>query len=141
MYAVDGDWIGAGLAVVGVVPIIGTTADAARIARVASRYDDGPVIVGESMYRVRAAAATIPGARTLSDMPDFAARGLVNFQVTSEMMKFNRKWLLEQLRTGRKIIDIGPDPNRMVPSIFYEMERTMIRLFERRRNMAAIENQ
>jgi hypothetical protein len=33
MYAVDGDWIGAGLAVVGIAPAIGTTADFARLAR------------------------------------------------------------------------------------------------------------
>ncbi len=47
-------------------------------------------------------------------------------QVTSEMMKYNRKWILEQARSGRRIIDIGKDPNRTIPSIFYEMEKNML---------------
>jgi RHS repeat-associated protein len=87
----------------------------------------GPVVVGETMVRVRAASRTLPDSRILDDMPDFAASRLKPHEVTSAMMRFNRDWILRQLRSGRTIVDIGADPNRTVPSIFYEMERNMIK--------------
>jgi hypothetical protein len=53
--------------------------------------------------------------------------GMNDDQVTSSMMQYNRKWILEQMRSGRQIIDIGPDVNRARPSIFYEMEQNMLK--------------
>ncbi len=47
-------------------------------------------------------------------------------QVTSQMMQYNRKWLLQQMRSGRPIMDIGLDPTRGAPSIFYQMEQRLI---------------
>lgn len=47
-------------------------------------------------------------------------------QVTSKMMQYNGKWLLQQMRSGRPIMDIGLDPTRGAPSIFYQMEQRMI---------------
>ncbi len=47
------------------------------------------------------------------------------------MMRYNRKWILDQMRSGRKIIDIGPDPNRAVPSIFYQMEQNMVKNYRK----------
>lgn len=88
--------------------------------------EEGPVIIGETMARVEAAAQKIPGAIILNDMPDFAAMGMEPHEVTGAMMQYNRQWLLRQLRSGRQIIDIGSDPNRAVPSIFYQMEKNMI---------------
>ncbi len=91
----------------------------------------GPVIIGETISRVEEAAARIPGAVFLDDMPDFIAMGMNADEVTSAMMQYNRKWLLEQLRNGRQIIDIGTDINRAVPSIFYRMENNMIRNYQK----------
>jgi RHS repeat-associated protein len=85
----------------------------------------GPVIIGETMTRVQTAADSHPGAVILDNMPDFKAQGMNAHQVTSAMMQFDRKWTFDQLRSGRQWIDIGRDPNRVVPSIFYPMEATM----------------
>lgn len=66
-------------------------------------------------------------SKILNDMPDYMALGLQDYEVTGAMMRYNRGWILEQLRSGRTIIDIGGDPNRAVPSIFYQMEQNMLR--------------
>jgi hypothetical protein len=89
----------------------------------------GPVVIGETMRRVAAEVADRPPPRAtyLNDMPDFAAEGLPPRVVTSRMMAYNRKWILQQLRSGRPIYDIGYDLERSEPSIFYQMERAMIR--------------
>jgi hypothetical protein len=50
--------------------------------------------------------------------------------MANEMMAYNRKWLLEQMRSGRKILDIGLDANRKTPSIFYQMEQNMIKNYK-----------
>jgi mRNA-degrading endonuclease HigB of HigAB toxin-antitoxin module len=52
-------------------------------------------------------------------------------QVTSAMMRYNRRWILEQIRNGRQIIDIGADPNRVISSIFYQMEKSMLRSYQK----------
>ncbi len=46
------------------------------------------------------------------------------------MMQYNRQWILEQMRSGRQIIDIGYDANRTYPSIFYGMERNMFKNYQ-----------
>ncbi|NKB23506.1 MAG: hypothetical protein GKR87_03820 [Kiritimatiellae bacterium] len=76
----------------------------------------GPVIIGETMERVKEAAAKIPGAKILDDMPDFRAIGMEAHEVTSAMMQYNRKWILKQMRSGREIIDIGADASRKIPT-------------------------
>jgi hypothetical protein len=81
-------------------------------------------IVGEGMKRVSAAAAQESGAVILNNMPKFAGTAS---QVTSQMMTYNRQWLLQQMRSGRPILDIGLDPARGVPSIFYQMEQNMMK--------------
>jgi len=102
---------------------------AGSVAREA--VQSGPVIIGETMTRVEQAAAKIPGSKILDDMPDFRDTGMSPDQVTSAMMQYNRKWILEQTRSGRQIIDIGRDANRARPSIFYEMERKMLRNYQK----------
>ena len=91
----------------------------------------GLVIIGETMARVEAAAAKYPGAKILNNMPDFKAMGMSPDQVTSAMMQYNRKWILEQIRSGRQIIDIGADANRARPSIFYQMEQKMLKNYQK----------
>jgi hypothetical protein len=76
------------------------------------------------MARVEAVAAKIPGSVILNDMPAFTGTAE---QVTSQMMQYNRQWILQQLRSGNTIIDIGLDINRAQPSIFYQMEQNMIK--------------
>ncbi len=94
--------------------------NAARVA-VANK---GITVIGEGMARVEATAAKIPGSVILNDMPAFNGTG---YQVTNQMMHYNRQWILEQLRSGNTIIDIGIDINRAQPSIFYQMEQNMIK--------------
>jgi hypothetical protein len=91
----------------------------------------GHVVVGETMERVQAAAAKIPGAKILDDMPKFNAMGLNADQVTSAMMQYNRRWILAQMRSGRTIVDIGIDTKRINRSIFYEMEQNMLRNYQK----------
>jgi hypothetical protein len=84
----------------------------------------GQTIVGEGMKRVSAAAAQNPGSVILNNMPKFT--GSAN-QVTSQMMTYNRQWILQQMRSGRPILDIGLDATRANPSIFYQMEQNMMK--------------
>jgi hypothetical protein len=103
---------------------------------------NAPVVIGETMVRVEQAAAKIPGAKILDDMPDFSAMGMSPQQVTSAMMQYNRKWILDQLRSGRTIIDIGVDKTRKIPSIFYQMEKEVIKNYRKLHPeaKAAVEN-
>ncbi len=84
----------------------------------------GQTIVGEGMKRVSAAAAQNSGSVILNNMPKFT--GSAN-QVTSQMMTYNRQWILQQMRSGRPILDIGLDATRANPSIFYQMEQNMMK--------------
>jgi hypothetical protein len=83
------------------------------------------------MARVEAAAAKIPGSKILNDMPDFKAMGMAPHEVTNAMMSYNRKWILEQMRSGRPILDIGRDAARARPSIFYDMEQNMLKNYQK----------
>ncbi len=76
------------------------------------------------MARVEAAVAKIPGARILNDMPEFKGKA---WEITSKMMQYNRQWILNELRSGRTILDIGYDAERANPSIFYQREQKMIK--------------
>lgn len=76
------------------------------------------------MKRGSTEAAKREGSVILNNMPNFTGTA---DQVASQMMTFNRQWLLQQMRSGRSIIDIGLDPARGVLSIFYEMEQNMIK--------------
>jgi len=76
------------------------------------------------MLRVEMAASKIPGATILNNMPKFVGSAE---EVTSQMMTYNRQWILQQMRSGKTIIDIGNDLNRANPSIFYQMEQNMIK--------------
>jgi len=101
---------------------LGLLKGAGRAAKVAA--EPGVTVIGEGMVRVEAAASEIPGAKILNDMPKFTGTAE---QITSQMMQYNRKWILEQLRSGRTILDIGRDLLRKNPSIFYQMEQNMLK--------------
>jgi RHS repeat-associated core domain len=88
----------------------------------------GTTVIGEGMARVEAAASKIPGAKILDDMPTFTGKP---WEVTSQMMQYNRKWILNEMRSGRTILDIGRDLNRANPSIFYQMEQNMLRNYQK----------
>ena len=93
-----------------------------RLGKAAAK--EGTVIVGEGMKRVSSVAAKNPGSIILNNMPKFSGTA---DQITSKMMQYNRKWILQQMRSGRPILDIGLDPTRGVPSIFYQMEKNMMK--------------
>lgn len=76
------------------------------------------------MKRVSAAAAKNPGSVILNNMPKFTG---TTDQVTSQMMTYNRQWILQQMRSRRPILDIGLDATRANPSIFYQMEQNMMK--------------
>lgn len=88
----------------------------------------GTTVIGETMDRVVDAAAKIPDAKILNTMPEF--KGTAD-QITSQMMTYNRQWILQQMRSGRTILDIGQDVNRANPSIFYQMEQNMIKNYQK----------
>ena len=85
---------------------------------------EGVTIVGEGMKRVSVEATKHPNSVILNKMPTFTG---APHQVTSQMMTYNRQWMLQQMRSGRPIMDIGLDPIRTNPSIFYQMEQNMMR--------------
>jgi hypothetical protein len=91
---------------------------------IGSATTKGLTVVGEGMARVEAAASKIPGAKILNDMPKFTGTA---DQITSQIMTYNRQWILQQMRSGRPILDIGRDLNRSNPSIFYHMEQSMMK--------------
>jgi len=84
----------------------------------------GQTIIGEGMKRVSMEAAKREGSVILNNMPKFTGTA---DQVTSQMMTYNRQWILQQMRSGRPILDIGLDATRANPSIFYQMEQNMMR--------------
>jgi RHS repeat-associated protein len=87
-------------------------------------------IIGETMKRVEIAASQVSNAKILNDMPDFASQGMVSYELTSAMMQYNRSWILNQIRQGGAILDIGKDVNRATPSIFYQMEQNMLKNYK-----------
>ena len=84
-------------------------------------------VIGETMKRVKTTASDIPGARTINNMPEFTG---TQDQITSQMMRYNRQWILNEMRSGNTILDIGLDINRAEPSIFYQMEQNMIKNYQ-----------
>ncbi len=88
----------------------------------------GFTVIGETMARVENYAAKLPNATILNNMPTFTGS---TDQITSQMMSYNRNWFLQQMRSGRPIINLGLDLNRTNPSIFYQMEQNMMRNYLR----------
>ena len=64
------------------------------------------------------------GSVILNNMPKLTGTA---DQVTSQMMTYNRQWILQQMRSGRPILDIELDATRANPCIFYQIEQNMMR--------------
>jgi RHS repeat-associated protein len=84
----------------------------------------GLTIIGETMERVSVEHAKREGSIILDNMPKFVG---TDYEITSKMMTFNRKFMLQRMRSGKPFLDMGRDPNRAIPSIFYEMEQNMMK--------------
>jgi len=90
-----------------------------------------PIIVGENMKRVKEYADKV-GAHAYrpwkNDPFDFGLG-----------MKRNERWIKDQIRAGREVIDIGPDFQRRAAtgrnSPFYEMERRNLDGYENYRKV------
>ncbi len=86
-------------------------------------HNDCPIIIGENMDRVRAFASANGGQTYRPWANDPFDKGLG--------MARNERWLKDQIRDGRKIIDIGPDFARRAATgaarDFYELERRVLR--------------
>jgi|GEM_PF-3715153 len=77
-----------------------------------------PIVIGETMKRVRNVADEIGGKWYQAweiDPWDFDLA-----------MKRNERWIRDRIEEGREIIDIGLDPKRAIRSPFYEMEKRII---------------
>ncbi|CAF4717920.1 unnamed protein product, partial [Rotaria socialis] len=71
------------------------------------------------MKRVGVEAAKRPGSVILNNMPKFTGTA---DQVTSQMMTYNRQWILQQMRSARPILDIGLDATRANPMMVEDLE-------------------
>ena len=87
-----------------------------------------PIIVGENMDRVKDYADKVGGHAYnpwKNDDP-------FDFDLG---MKRNKRWIEDQIKAGREIIDIGPDFQRRIVkgynSAFYEMERTALKNYKK----------
>ena len=85
----------------------------------ANKVTRKPIIVGENMKRVQQYADEVGG---------HAYRPWKNDPFDFDLgMRRNERWIRDQMRDGREIIDIGPDFQRRSAtgrnSPFYEMER------------------
>ena len=118
----QGDWAGGAISLGSMIPVGGKFFEGMKVARYAAKV--GQTIIGEGMKRVSVEAAKRPGSVILNNMPKFTGTA---DQVTSQMMTYNRQWILQQMRSGRPILDIGLDATRANPSIFYQMEQNMMR--------------
>lgn len=61
--------------------------------------------------------ATVVGAHTFQPRSKDPDRWMPN----------QKRWIREQEKSGRKIFDIGPDPNRPNPSSYYAAEQERMR--------------
>jgi hypothetical protein len=98
---------------------------AGSVAHNASCASASPIVIGESMGRVRAAAAK-NGARTYEPdvfhTPDRALNRVKN-------MVNNYRWLRTEMKRGTAIIDIGRDAARSTRSPYYRLERMTLTAF------------
>ena len=108
-------------------PNINQNVNNGEVVDINGAAESGTTVIGEGMARVEAAASKIPGSKILNDMPKFTGTA---DQVTSQMMQYNRQWILNEMRSGRTILDIGLDVNRTNPSIFYQMEQNMLKNYQ-----------
>ena len=127
--------VNAALAPVGEVGALGEGLDAEEAAAAAGEgaaeveTAEGlpPVIIGESMRRVRAMADMVGGeVYDAGHYLDLATRD------DPISMAQNQQWLETLMRMGRTIIDIGRDPRRPnSPSEFYNMEKDVSAYYDR----------
>lgn len=75
------------------------------------------IVIGENML-----GRVIPEAKEIG-ADYYKPRSSRDFE---QAMEKNRRWINDKMREGRKIVDIGPDPERATRSPFYEMEKREI---------------
>lgn len=110
--AARGDYVGAGLSMAAMVPVIGMAATGGKAARKA-------IVIGETMDRVRDAAKAMDAHayRPWRIFPPDPAKAMAR----------NEKWIRRKMKEGCEIIDIGINPTRPGGrSPFYEMEKRAI---------------
>jgi RHS repeat-associated protein len=73
------------------------------------------IVIGETMTRVRSAAAEV-GAGTFE----------TTARTAKQMYRENMSWLRKGMRDGKQVIDIGTDANRAVRSPWYQLEKELI---------------
>jgi len=146
IYAARGDYLNAALSAAAMIPGAGWGATAAKYANKSDNFMDAaragnrvaggkpPIIIGENMDRVQQYAREAGGQ---------AYRPWRNDPFDYDLaMRRNERWIQDQMRNGREIIDIGPDWDRRarraangekVASDFYEMERRNLRDYDQYR--------
>jgi len=99
---------------------VGLASKAGKLASLVRGADDiaagpGRVVIGETMKRVRAHAASI-GAETFE----------TTAKTAKQMWKENSSFLRRAMHDGKEIVDIGEDANRAIRSKFYQAEKELI---------------
>lgn len=77
------------------------------------------IVIGENMKRIRRAAKQIQ------------ARWYQGWNVdpwdADIVERRNRRWIVERIKQGCEIVDIGIDPTRNLRSRFYQMEKQILK--------------
>ena len=92
-----GDYIGAGLSMAAMVPVVGMAATAGKGARRA-------VVIGESMSRVKDAARAM-------NADYYKAWKIIPWDEAKSLRR-NERWIKKKMKQGCEIIDIDINPNR-----------------------------
>lgn len=93
-----GDYIGAGLSMAAMVPVVGMAATAGKGARRA-------VVIGESMSRVKDAARAM-------NADYYKAWKIIPWDEAKSLRR-NERWIKKKMKQGCEIIDIDINPNRV----------------------------
>jgi RHS repeat-associated protein len=94
--------------------------DAAKLA--AKKAAKKPIVIGETMERVKKAARKIDGEYYVPRKS----------RDKEHLLKKNKRWIRDKMREQREIYDVGPDsarrqPGGKGPSDFYELEKAEIK--------------
>jgi hypothetical protein len=76
------------------------------------------IVIGENMKRIRRAAKQIQAEWYQGWKVDPWDAGIVD--------RRNRRWIIEKMKQGCEIVDIGIDPTRNQRSRFYQMEKQIL---------------
>ena len=84
------------------------------------------IVIGEGMYRVKAAARSMGAKWYQAWSKNFPNGRLMTEAELNAAKARNARWLNSKINNGYKIYDIGIDANRVIRSPFYQLERNIL---------------